>query len=476
MAAEMIKGALVSSFVQITIDNLASRFVDIFRGNKSNKKMLSNLKVKLLAVDVVADDAEQKQFTDRRVREWLLQAKDAVFDAEDLLEEIDHALCKTQVEAQSHSTATKVWNSLKSPFVSSFKNEIESRMEKLIENLEYLETRSHVLGLKRSDDVGEGSRSGSKLRSTYLPNDSVIYGRDEDKEFVFNWLTSHTPNNLSILSIVGMGGVGKTTLAQHVFNDPRLDTGEDKFDFKAWVCVSDEFDVFKVSKAVLDGVTESSNNSTDTGMVHKRLTEKLAGKKFILVLDDVWNQNQSKWEEVQKPLVFGKGSRILVTTRDENVAGTMRSEVHLLKLLQEEDCWNVFAKHAFQDDETQQNSECREIGMEIVKKCERLPLALKTMGSLLYNKSFSEWKKVFESEISELPEERCAIIPPLASSYIHLPPHLKVCFAYCALFPKDHEFKKEHLMHLWMAENRPHRRSEQDCHDHFNDLLSRSFF
>jgi len=211
-------------------------------------------------------------------------------------------------------------------------------------------------------------------------------------------------------------------------------------------------------------------------MVHKRLTEKLAGKKFLLVLDDVWNQNQSKWEEVQKPLVFGKGSRILVTTRDENVAGTMRSEVHLLKLLQEEDCWNVFAKHAFQDDETQQNSECREIGMEIVKKCERLPLALKTMGSLLYNKSFSEWKKVFESEISELPEERCAIIPPLASSYIHLPPHLKVCFAYCALFPKDHEFKKEHLMHLWMAENRPHRRSEQDCHDHFNDLLSRSFF
>jgi len=167
MTAEMIKGALVSSFVQITIDNLASRFGDIFRGDKSNKKMLSNLKVKILAVDVVADNAEQKQFTDGRVREWLLQAKDAVFDAEDLLEEIDLALCKTQVEAQSHSTATKVWNSLKSPFVSFFKNEIESRMEKLIENLEYLETQSHVLGLKRNDDVGEGSRSGSKLRSTY---------------------------------------------------------------------------------------------------------------------------------------------------------------------------------------------------------------------------------------------------------------------------------------------------------------------
>jgi len=153
MAAELITGALVSTFVEKTIDNLASRFGDIFRGNKSNKKMLSNLKVKLLAIDVVADDAEQKQFTNPRVRDWLLAAKDVVFDAEDLLEEIDDALSKSQAEAESQTAAKKVWNFLKSSFVSFFENEIESRMEKLIENLEDLETQNHVLGLKRNDDV-----------------------------------------------------------------------------------------------------------------------------------------------------------------------------------------------------------------------------------------------------------------------------------------------------------------------------------
>ena len=143
--------------------------------------------------------------------------------------------------------------------------------------------------------------SGSKLRSTYLPNESVMYGRDDDKEFVFNWLTSNTAKNHSVLSIVGMPGLGKTALAQHVFNDPRM--SQAIFDIKVWVCVSDEFDVFNISRAILEGVTRSTDDSRDTEMVHRRLKEKLTGNKFLLVLDDVWYKNQSKWEEVQKVLV-----------------------------------------------------------------------------------------------------------------------------------------------------------------------------
>ncbi|ESW05710.1 hypothetical protein PHAVU_011G202900 [Phaseolus vulgaris] len=451
MAAEFITNVLVSTFLETTIDNLASRFGDIFRGKKANKKQLSILKLKLLAVDVVADDAEQKQFTDPRVRDWLLAAKGYVFDPEDLLDEIDNALTKSQVEAQSQNAAKKVLNSLKSTFVSFFKeNEIESRMEQVIEDLEDLATRSHVLGLKRADDVGV--RTGSRLSSTYLPNESDIYGREDDKQFVLNWLKSNTQNNLSILCIVGMGGV-------------------------------DEFDVFKVSRAILEHVTTSIDDSRDIEIVHRRLKEKLTGKKFLLILDDVWNKNQFKWEEVQKPLVFGaQGSRILVTTRSKNVASTMRSDEHSLEQLQQDHCWKLFAKHAFRDDNTQPNQECREIGMKIVKKCKGLPLALKTMGSMLHNKSsVSEWKTVFQSEIWEFSKEHCDIIPALALSYIHLPSHMKICFVYCALFPKDYMFKKEDLIQLWMTENFAHfcqhsRTPEEVCEQYFNDLLSRSFF
>ncbi|QCD85706.1 disease resistance protein RPM1 [Vigna unguiculata] len=107
METEMVTGALVSTLLERTIDTLASRFVDIFRATKPNKKQLSDLRMKLLAIDVVAFDAEQKQFTDPRVRDWLLRAKDAVFVAEDLLDEIDYQLLKTQVEAESQSATNK---------------------------------------------------------------------------------------------------------------------------------------------------------------------------------------------------------------------------------------------------------------------------------------------------------------------------------------------------------------------------------
>ncbi|ESW05649.1 hypothetical protein PHAVU_011G197900 [Phaseolus vulgaris] len=480
MALEMFTGALVSTFVQKTIDTLASRYVDIFRARKRNKKQLSDLQMKLLSIDVVAFDAEQKQFTDPRVRDWLLRAKDVVFDAEDLLEEIDYELFKTQVEAESQSATNKVWNSLKSSFVTFFENEIESRMEQVIEDLEDLATQSDLLGLKKASGVGFGSGSSSRLTYTSLPNESVIYGRDEDREFVFNWLTSDTHNNLSILSIVGMGGLGKTSLAQHVFNDPRI---EGKFDIKAWVSVLQEFDVLNVSRAILDTITGSTELSIQQEVVQRKLKEKLTGKKFLLVLHDNWNENQSKWEQVQKALGFGaQGSRLLVTTRSQNVAIAMRSEKHLLEVLRKDYCWDLFAKHAFQSVNPQPDPEFMEIGKKIVEKCNGLPLALKTMGSLLHNKSsFWEWESIMKSEIWDFSENESDILPALRLSYLHLPSHLKKCFAFCALFPKGFKIDKECLIQLWLAENflecPLQRRSPKEVGEHyFNDLLSWSFF
>ncbi|BAT89205.1 hypothetical protein VIGAN_06009700 [Vigna angularis var. angularis] len=481
MAAEMVTGALVSTFLERTIDTLASRFAHIFRARKHRKKQLSQLKMKLLAIDAVAFDAEQRQFTDPHVRNWLLSAKDAVFDAEDLLDEIDYELSKSQEEAESQSATKKVWNSLKSSVVNFFENEIESMMEQVIEDLENLANESKILGLEKGAGVGVGSVSGSKLAHTSLPNESVIYGRDHDKEFVLNWLTSDTHNNLSILSIVGMGGMGKTSLAQHVFNDPGLEKA--KFDTKVWVSVPQEFDVLKVSRAILDTITGSTDHSIQHEVIQKRLKEELMGKKFLLVLDDVWNERPSKWEDVQKPLVFGgQGSRILVTTRSEKVAVTMRSEKHLLQVLEKDYCWDLFAKHAFENGNPQPDSDFIEIGKKIVEKCNGLPLALKTMGSLLYNKSsLSEWKSIMKSEIWDFSENESDILPALRLSYFHLPSHLKKCFAFCALFPKGSWFEEKWLIRLWMAENilenplqkkSPKEVGEEYC----NDLLSWSFF
>nr|ACZ74653.1 CNL-B28 [Phaseolus vulgaris] len=483
----VVGGALLSAFLKVAFERLASpQFLHFFRGRKLDEKLLANLNIKLHSIDALADDAELKQFTDPHVKAWLFAVKEAVFDAEDLLGEIDYELTRRQVKAQfkPQTFTCKVPNIFNSIF-NSFNKKIEFGMNEVLEKLEYLANQKGDLGLKEGTYSGDGSGSNvpKKLPSSSLVAESVIYGRDADKDIIINWLTSEidNPNHPSILSIVGMGGLGKTTLAQHVYSDPKIE--DLKFDIKAWVCVSDHFHVLTVTRTILEAITNQKDDSGNLEMVHKKLKEKLSGKKFLLVLDDVWNERPAEWEAVRTPLSCGApGSRILVTARSEKVASSMRSEVHLLKQLGEDECWKVFENHALKDGDLELNDELMKVGRRIVEKCKGLPLALKTIGCLLSTKSsVSDWKNIMESDIWELPKEHSEIIPALFLSYRHLPSHLKRCFAYCALFPKDYRFEKEELILLWMAHNflqspQHIRHPEEVGEEYFNDLLSRSFF
>ncbi|MCI00623.1 disease resistance protein, partial [Trifolium medium] len=274
--------------------------------------------------------------------------------------------------------------------------------------------------------------------------------------------------------------MGKTLLAQHIYNDSKM---TDEFDVKTWVCISDEFDVFKITRAILEGINGSIDDSRDLNMVQERLKEKLTGKRFLLVLDDIWNEKRDQWEALQTPFNYGaRGSKIIVTTRNLKVALTTRStRIHHLEELQEEHCLQLFSRHAFQDENPQSNPELMEIGKKIIGKCKGLPLSLKTIGSLLYTKSsLVEWKIILSSEIWDLPEEVSNIVPALRLSYDHLPSHLKRCFASCSLFPKDYVFEKEQLILIWMAENflqcpQPQQSKSmlEVGEQYFDDLLSR---
>nr|XP_007150945.1 hypothetical protein PHAVU_004G007900g [Phaseolus vulgaris]ESW22939.1 hypothetical protein PHAVU_004G007900g [Phaseolus vulgaris] len=461
MAAELVGGALLSAFLQVSFDKLASaQLLDFFRGRKLDEKLLGNLNIMLHSINALADDAELKQFTDPHVKAWLVAVKEAVFDAEDLLGEIDYELTRCQVQAQyePQTFTYKVSNFFNSTF-TSFNKKIESEMKEVLEKLEYLANQKGALGLKECTYSGDGS------------------------DIIINWLTSETdnPNQPPILSIVGMGGLGKTTLAQHVYSDPKMEDA--KFDIKAWVCVSDHFHVLTVTRTILEAITNQNDDNGNLEMVHKKLKEKLLGKRFLLVLDDVWNERPTEWEAVRTPLSYGApGSKILVTARSEKVASSMRSEVHLLKQLGKDECWKVFENHALKDGDLELNDELMKVGRRIVKKCKGLPLALKTIGCLLSTKSsISDWKNILVSDIWELPKEHSEIIPALFLSYRYLPSHLKRCFAYCALFPKDYLFVKEELIFLWMAQNfllspQHIRDPEEIGEEYFNDLLSRCFF
>ncbi|XP_021295822.1 putative disease resistance RPP13-like protein 1 [Herrania umbratica] len=474
----VVGGAFLSAFLQVLFDRMASReVIDFIRGKKLADDLLKKLKMLLLSVDTVLNDAEKKQITSLTVNKWVHELKDAVYDAEDVMDEIATEALKCRVEAKSKSSTSQV-QQLISTSLGLFEKEIESKLEKIIDRLEYIAEQKDVLGLRTS----VGRQSSIRLPTTSVVDESEVYGRDADKEEIMKLLLSDdlNSNGICVTAMVGMGGVGKTTLAQLVYNDEMV---KEHFDLGAWICVSKELDICRVTNTFLEAFTSHASDSRDLNLLQVRLKESLFGKKFLLVLDDVWNENYIGWEVLQKPFRFGtRGSKIIVTTRNESVASIVQTvPTYHLKELLDEHCWLLFAKHAFGGQISSHASlELEVIGREIVRKCKGLPLAAKVLGCLLRSKTdAAEWNKILQSELWDLQINQNDILPALWLSYHYPPSHLKPCFAYFSLFPKDYEFEKEQLILLWMAEGflpepGTNQRLEEVGYEYFHDFVSRS--
>jgi len=479
MAGALVGGAFLSSFLNVLFDRMASpQVVAVFRGEKVNDiSLLQKLKTTMTSLRVVLDDAEEKEITSSAVRGWLAELKDAVYKADDFLDEIAYEALRQELEAedQTFTGQTQKLLSFINPLEILGSREIEEKLKVLLQDLDPLVERMAALGLNNRNVENPSSH---RTPTTSLVDESGVYGRDDDREAILKLLLSEDANgeNPGVVPIRGMGGVGKTTLAQLVCNRSRV---QERFDLKAWVYVSEDFSVLKLTKAILEGF--GSNPASDNlDQLQLLLKKRLHGKKFLLVLDDVWNEDCT--ETLLTPLKYGaRGrSKILVTTRNESVASVMRTvTTHHLKELTEDFCWSLFAKHAFRGENPTAHEELQKIGRAIARKCKGLPLAAVTLGGLLRpTRDVEQWEKILESNLWDLPKDN--ILPALRLSYHYLPPHLKQCFAYCSIFPKDHPFRKDELVLLWMAEgflvcsvDDEMEKAGAEC---FDDLLQRSFF
>uniref|UniRef100_A0A2P2LYQ8 Disease resistance RPP13-like protein 1 n=1 Tax=Rhizophora mucronata TaxID=61149 RepID=A0A2P2LYQ8_RHIMU len=376
MAEQLVGGSFLSAFLQVLFDRMASReVVDFFKSQKLSDQillLLNKLNATMISVNGLLDDAEEKQNTRPSVKRWLDELRDAVYEADDLLDEIAYSALRSKLEAGPQKKMMLSGKGQLQKFLSSyspFKKGMEkAKLEEILERLEYLVKQKDALGLR--EGIGENP-SLQKIPTTSLEDASGgVYGRDDDKEAMVKLLLSDDANgnDLEVIPVVGMGGIGKTTLAQLVYNDSRV---QEWFDSKAWVCVSEEFKVFNVTKDILKEVTSMTCDAKTPNQLQVELKEKLMGKKLLLVLDDVWNDSYVDWDILQRPLKFlARGSKVIVTTRNESVALVMRPRpIYHLKELTDDNCWFLFAKHAFDDGNYSSYPDLEIYGRDIARKC-----------------------------------------------------------------------------------------------------------
>ncbi|MED6199071.1 hypothetical protein PIB30_072496 [Stylosanthes scabra] len=410
MAEAFVVGALVNGFANVVLDRLIlSEFVNKVVGKKLNKKLIERLKTAILAAKALAAVAEQKQFGDELVREWLDSLRDALYTADDLL---DRALIKAEIRNKVRICVPRILN------LSRRKSEGEmmAKIEEVVERIEDLERRKDILGLRV---VQTGSSSSWRSPSTSLER-GTMYGRDDDKQALIKMLHDNNDHKLSVISIVGMGGVGKTTLAQCLYNNEDLMKG---VDLKAWICVSENFDVVEITKNVMKGISSGDCSLDGFDLLQQDLKKRLLENKFFIVLDDVWSEDDDMWKSFITPFQDGrKGSTVLLTTRKANVGPRVQNcNSHFLNGLSNDYCWSIFAANACFP-ESNGCSELEEIGKMIVKRCDGLPLAAETLGRLLHSEHrVEEWKKILSSDIWEFPMANCKIVPALLINLLRPP-------------------------------------------------------
>jgi leucine-rich repeat protein SHOC2 len=293
---------------------------------------------------------------------------------------------------------------------------------------------------------------GSWRETSSFVLESGIVGREENKNEIIELLKGEN-SSVSFIAIVGMGGLGKTALAQLVYNDDEV---EKVFDKRIWVCVSQEFDVKSILRKMLKSLRNDQVGDLELDILQRMVREELNGQRYMLVLDDLWNENQLKWDELRTYLMCGgQGSKILVTTRSTLVSQMMGvNNPYVLKGLNKEQSWDLLKKLTFGEVVNGVSSNLESIGERIAEKCGGVPLAIRTVGGFLrtINENEDQWLSVLNGDVWRLCEERQSIMPVLKLSYQNLPLGLRQCFAYCCLYPKDWEIQKNELIQLWMAQ------------------------
>ncbi|KAF3451830.1 hypothetical protein FNV43_RR07926 [Rhamnella rubrinervis] len=410
------------------------------------KGQFEQMKTRLDLMKAFLTDTENLKRKNEVAKAALTKLREVIYEAENVLTD-----CIIRDEYKKDGSCFGL--SIDDPF---FLHQTGKRLKDINMRMEQIE-KSLGSFLKAPDSVHSEDTYQVKGFISQDCNPSEIIGLEADLKKIKGWILD-TKETLLHIAIVGMGGLGKTTLAQKIFHDNEVLS---RFDKIIWVCVSKAFSEEKIVRCMLERLGKNVSGFGGSQLLSE-LQQVLADKTCLIVMDDVWQMTNVEWWTNLcsiLPKRDGKSSCIIITTRNEGVANDMGvepSRIHWPNTLNDAESWSLFSKFAFSSSKgICPNSQFEELGKEFMKKCGGLPLAIKTIGALLAPKieSPAEWNHILESFHERTTEGwNNLVMASLGLSYDELPTHLKLCLLSFSLYPEDSDIRTEQLIHWWIGE------------------------
>ncbi|KAK3200314.1 hypothetical protein Dsin_023729 [Dipteronia sinensis] len=469
---------MVDAVVSFVVQRLGDFLIQEakFLGRVNNKVMW--VKDELEWMQSYIANAEAKQIDNPMIRKWLSDITEISYEIEDGLDEFF-----LQVKPG--------WLSSMSSCIKS--NKLYGTGEKIDEfqnRINDLSRRRQLYGLQDLDHgKTEGQSSNTTLgrlkqlrRVTSFTVDEKIIGFEDEANILLAKLLDKEPRR-SVISIYGMGGLGKTTLAKKLYH---IDDVKKNFNRRAWVSVSQDYNTRDLLIRIIhsfgftDLTTEELKNLCEEEL-ERYLYGLLRGRSYLVVIDDVWQKEA--WESLKRAFPEGeKGSRVIITTRIWKVAESSdeRTQAYKLRFLRLDESWQLLCEKTFgKSDANDVDAELKTLGMEMVQKCGGLPLVIVVLGGLLSRKSkLQEWKQVRDHIWQNLRNDSIHVSCLLDLSFNDLPYQLKLCFLYLSAFPEDFEIDVKKLIRLWIAEcfvpQERYQMPEDMAKHNFDELVGRS--